>query len=120
MSKPDSMIWLGLLCLLSTLICTQAQLSPAEIAPLIRGLAEKPEQDASTELEKRVPLMTDDNTTSPLISLQVWAPPSVPEGSSCSVELLKHTFGAYRFNIFLNENLSCVRLQVTDPMVYQL
>ena len=95
MQKPGSMIWLGLLGLLSALTYTRAQLSPAELAPLIHGLSEKPEQDALIGLEKRVPLMTDDNTTAPLISLQVWAPPSVPQGSSCSVELLKHTFGTW-------------------------
>ncbi|GLB36566.1 putative peptide-N4-(N-acetyl-beta-glucosaminyl)asparagine amidase A [Lyophyllum shimeji] len=67
------------------------QLSADELAPLLSGLAERP-RDA--DLEARVPLMTDDPTVAPLVDLQVFAPPVVPEGGShCAVELSKHSFG---------------------------
>lgn len=92
-------IWLILASLLS--IC-HAQVSSDELDPLLRGLAQKP---SVQELEKRVPLMTDDPTTAPLVSLQVFAPPAVPhDGTSCSIELMKHTFGV--FLPFINRGMS--------------
>lgn len=86
---------LALLRGLAALYCVSqviAQLSPDELAPLLAGLAQKPSSDV--QLEKRVPLSTNDSTVAPLIDLQVFAPPVVPkDGTSCIVELLKHTFG---------------------------
>ncbi|KAF8887761.1 peptide N-acetyl-beta-D-glucosaminyl asparaginase amidase A-domain-containing protein [Infundibulicybe gibba] len=72
-----------------------AQVPPAELAPLLAGLSRKP----SPDLEKRVPLSTDDNTVAPLVDLQVYAPPAIPaDGTSCSVQLLSHSFGDGSFN----------------------
>ncbi|KAH8834855.1 peptide N-acetyl-beta-D-glucosaminyl asparaginase amidase A-domain-containing protein [Flagelloscypha sp. PMI_526] len=74
-----------------------AQLTQDELAPLLSGLEDG--LDHTQLLEKRVPLMTDDPTVAPLIDLQVWAPPVVPKHSlSCTVELLKHTFGEGSYN----------------------
>lgn len=75
-----------------------AQLTVAELAPLLSGLAEHP---GSTDwLEKRVPLSTDDPTVAPLISLQMFAPPVVPKDAvkGCTIELLKHSFGDGSYN----------------------
>ncbi|KAL1704438.1 peptide N-acetyl-beta-D-glucosaminyl asparaginase amidase A-domain-containing protein [Schizophyllum commune] len=73
-----------------------AQLTPEELQPLLDGLANRPLPDitSSLALNKRVPLMTDDHTISPLVDLQLFAPPVVPtDGTSCSQILLQHTFG---------------------------
>ncbi|KAJ7596801.1 peptide N-acetyl-beta-D-glucosaminyl asparaginase amidase A-domain-containing protein [Mycena floridula] len=73
------------------------QLTAEELAPLLDGLAAAPHQNSS--LQKRVPLSTNDPTVSPLVSLQVWAPPIVPKGGKfCKVVLLNHTFGGGSFN----------------------
>ncbi|KAG7450728.1 uncharacterized protein BT62DRAFT_1001519 [Guyanagaster necrorhizus] len=43
--------------------------------------------------------MTDDSTVTPLVDLQVFAPPVVPQGGqSCQVELLTHSFGDGSYN----------------------
>ncbi|CUA70516.1 Peptide-N4-(N-acetyl-beta-glucosaminyl)asparagineamidase A [Rhizoctonia solani] len=45
-------------------------------------------------LDRRVPLSTNDNTTVPLVDLQILHPPPVPKtGTHCTVELLKYAFG---------------------------
>ncbi|KAJ8521749.1 hypothetical protein ONZ45_g1592 [Pleurotus djamor] len=90
-----------LLTLFLTLLClhlAQGQPSSNEIQPLIDELARHRFGDVS-DMEKRVPLMTDDDTVAPLIDLQVFAPPAIPKsGSSCTVELLKHSFGVNSYN----------------------
>ncbi|KAL0956183.1 hypothetical protein HGRIS_002343 [Hohenbuehelia grisea] len=71
-----------------------SQPSPEELAPLLQGLAEGP-----NELDKRVPLMTNDNTVAPLVDLQIFAPPVVPKGgTSCQLLLLNHSFGVGSYN----------------------
>ncbi|KAF9016661.1 hypothetical protein BDZ89DRAFT_1075418 [Hymenopellis radicata] len=70
-----------------------AQMSSAELDVLFNGLADRP-IDA---LEKSK--MTDDPTVTPLIDLQIFAPPVVPSyGDSCEVVLLQHTFGVDSYN----------------------
>ena len=87
-----------LLIVLALATWTSAQPAPEDLAPLLKGLAENPLKNG-IELEKRVPLMTDDPAVAPLIDLQVFAPPVVPRnGPSCTVELLKHTFGIGSYN----------------------
>jgi hypothetical protein len=72
-------------CFCSTAL---AQPSPEELRPLLAGF-----EDLAT-LDKRVPLSTNDPTVSPLIDLQVFAPPVTPRnGKSCTVNLLQHSFG---------------------------
>ncbi|CAE6344582.1 unnamed protein product [Rhizoctonia solani] len=45
-------------------------------------------------LNRRVPLSTNDNTSIPLVDLQILNPPPVPRtGTYCTVELLKYAFG---------------------------
>ncbi|CAE6467831.1 unnamed protein product [Rhizoctonia solani] len=45
-------------------------------------------------LSRRVPLSTNDNTTIPLVDLQILHPPPVPKtGTHCTVELLKYAYG---------------------------
>ena len=67
-----------------------AQITTAQLAPLLAGLAHQND----FEYEKRVPLSTNDPTVAPLVDLQVYAPPAVPKhGSSCTVQLLEHSFG---------------------------
>ncbi|KAH7345423.1 peptide N-acetyl-beta-D-glucosaminyl asparaginase amidase A-domain-containing protein [Rhizoctonia solani] len=45
-------------------------------------------------LNRRVPLSTNDNTSIPLVDLQILHPPPVPKtGTHCTVELLKYAFG---------------------------
>ncbi|EUC61988.1 peptide-N4-(N-acetyl-beta-glucosaminyl)asparagine amidase A [Rhizoctonia solani AG-3 Rhs1AP] len=45
-------------------------------------------------LDRRVPLSTNDNTSIPLVDLQILHPPPVPKtGTHCTVELLKYAFG---------------------------
>ncbi|PBK70321.1 hypothetical protein ARMSODRAFT_911824 [Armillaria solidipes] len=81
---------------LCTLSITFAQLTKEDFDPLIEGFAEF---SAGSALTKRVPLMTDDHTVAPLVDLQVFAPPVVPqEGPSCQVELLRHSFGDGSYN----------------------
>lgn len=73
-------------------LITAAQPTPEELAPLYEALAEGPPSDSS--IERRVPLSTNDDTVAPLIDLQVYAPPVVPQGgTSCTVPLLQHDFG---------------------------
>ncbi|TFK76678.1 hypothetical protein BDN72DRAFT_884390 [Pluteus cervinus] len=87
-----------LLIVLALATFTSAQPAPEDLDPLLKGLAESPLKNG-VDLEKRVPLMTDDPTAAPLIDLQVFAPPVVPRnGPSCTVELLKHTFGIGSYN----------------------
>ncbi|KAJ7071566.1 peptide N-acetyl-beta-D-glucosaminyl asparaginase amidase A-domain-containing protein [Mycena amicta] len=75
-----------------------AQPSPEELAPLIAGL-DLQNRLNDVELQRRVPLSTDDPTVVPLISMQVFAPPVTPKnGKSCLVTLLEHTFGDGSFN----------------------
>ncbi|KAH7094206.1 peptide N-acetyl-beta-D-glucosaminyl asparaginase amidase A-domain-containing protein [Auriculariales sp. MPI-PUGE-AT-0066] len=72
----------------------QAQVPTEELAPLLYGIAHVPE-----ELERRVPLMTDDEVVAPLYSVQVHSPTNVPiAGSSCTVKLLEHSFGEGSYN----------------------
>ncbi|KAJ7642299.1 peptide N-acetyl-beta-D-glucosaminyl asparaginase amidase A-domain-containing protein [Mycena rosella] len=80
--------------LLASLSCAVfAQPSPEELAPLLAGLA------GQLQIERRVPLSTDDPTVAPLVDLQVFAPPVVPKnGESCTVTLLQHSFGDGSFN----------------------
>ncbi|KAK7041711.1 hypothetical protein VNI00_009000 [Paramarasmius palmivorus] len=76
--------------LATSLLRVHAQLTPEQLQPLLDGLAQK----LSNDIEKRVPLMTDDPTVAPLIDLQIFAPPVTPkDGTKCEVELLKHSFG---------------------------
>ncbi|KAL1664825.1 peptide N-acetyl-beta-D-glucosaminyl asparaginase amidase A-domain-containing protein [Schizophyllum commune] len=85
-------IWLLTLALATF---SAAQLTPEELQPLLDGLAQRPTGDSVYDLDKRVPLMTDDPTIAPLVDLQLFAPPVVPsDGTSCSQVLLQHTFGA--------------------------
>ncbi|KAI0825199.1 peptide N-acetyl-beta-D-glucosaminyl asparaginase amidase A-domain-containing protein [Trametes gibbosa] len=81
---------LGLL--LGSVKIAHGQPRPGEIDPLYSALsAGAPSHQV---IEPRVPLSTDDHTVSPLIDLQVYAPPVVPtDGAKCTVELLKHDFG---------------------------
>ncbi|KAJ7293861.1 peptide N-acetyl-beta-D-glucosaminyl asparaginase amidase A-domain-containing protein [Mycena rebaudengoi] len=77
-------------CFCSTAL---AQPSPEELRPLLAGF-----EDLAT-LDKRVPLSTNDPTVSPLIDLQVFAPPVTPRnGKSCTVNLLQHSFGDGSYN----------------------
>ncbi|EJD43826.1 hypothetical protein AURDEDRAFT_167205 [Auricularia subglabra TFB-10046 SS5] len=72
-----------------------AQVSSAELAPLLDSLTNAP----ASALGPRVPLMTDDKTVAPLYSVQVHAPTVVPaRGSSCTVTLLRHEFGVGSYN----------------------
>ncbi len=86
----------------AALLLVKGQPSPEELAPLLDGLFGGPAVEANrtaTDLQKRVPLMTDDPTVAPLIDLQVFAPPVVPKGgTSCTVKLLEHSFGVDSFN----------------------
>ncbi|KAG9223229.1 hypothetical protein PLEOSDRAFT_1101341 [Pleurotus ostreatus PC15] len=93
----------GILALIwAAFLLVDGQPSPEELAPLLDGLFDRPTQEASgtaADLQKRVPLMTDDPTVAPLIDLQVFAPPVVPKGgTSCTVKLLEHSFGVDSFN----------------------
>lgn len=57
------------------------------------------EPSGAPDLENRVPLFTEDRVPAPLLDLQVFAPPVVPQGgTSCVVELLKHAFGNGSYN----------------------
>ena len=72
-----------------------AQLTQDELEPLFAGLRQGP----ISTLGKRVPLMTDDPTISPLVDLQVFAPPVVPlGGTNCEIELMRHSFGGLRLH----------------------
>lgn len=78
--------------------------SADELRPLYDVLAKGPPSDASSvspqALSPRVPLSTDDDTPSPLVDLQVYAPPIVPKGSaSCETVLLTHEFGDGSFGV---------------------
>lgn len=78
--------------LLGGLLLVCGQPSTEEIAPLYQALSTGSPNYPS--IAPRVPLSTNDATASPLIDLQVYAPPVVPTGGSkCTVELLKHDFG---------------------------
>lgn len=87
-------MWCGAALLLTSLgRGVVAQPSPEELAPLLAGLGEQP------QIERRVPLSTDDLTVAPLIDLQVFAPPATPKnGKRCSVTLLQHSFGDGSYN----------------------
>lgn len=62
-----------------------------DVARIEHVLASPP---LSQNLDKRVPLSTHDNTTTPLIDLQVFQPPIIPsKGSFCTVRLLTYDFG---------------------------
>lgn len=88
---------LGLGVPLSCLPSTFGQVNADELAPLLSGIAQNPEN--LFDLDKRVPLSTNDPTVAPLIDLQVFAPPVVPVGGSrCTLELLRHSFGEGSFN----------------------
>ncbi|CAL1696075.1 unnamed protein product [Somion occarium] len=72
--------------------------SPDELGLLHDTLARGPPPDALSSspnaLNPRVPLSTNDDTPSPLVDLQVYAPPIVPRnGRSCEIVLLTHEFG---------------------------
>jgi len=70
------------------------QVTPEELELLLVGLAQKPREIDTPQLERRVPLSTNDSTVAPLIDLQVFAPPVIPQdGTSCEVVLLEHIFG---------------------------
>ncbi|KAF5361623.1 hypothetical protein D9758_007375 [Tetrapyrgos nigripes] len=73
------------------------QVTFEELKPVFDGLAQKSQELAASEdprLEARVPLSTDDPTVAPLVDLQVFAPPVVPQdGTWCEVVLLEHIFG---------------------------
>ncbi|KAI0793390.1 hypothetical protein C8Q75DRAFT_558964 [Abortiporus biennis] len=79
------------------LISVQALLT--SVASLYEELQLDPPDDAlvsklSNDIHRRVPLSTNDDTPSPLIELQVYPPPHVPQGGdSCQVTLLTHEFG---------------------------
>lgn len=76
-------------------VAVAAQVPAAELAPLLHGLEHPPAQ----QLEARVPLMTDDDTVSPLFSVQVHAPTDIPtRGTSCTLKLLEHEFGVGSYN----------------------
>lgn len=81
-----------------------AQPSPDELRPLYDALANGPPADAlsasSRALFPRVPLSTNDDTPSPLVDLQVYAPPVLPKGAqSCETVLLSHEFGDGSFGV---------------------
>ena len=83
------------------LVPVRAQPNPEELAPLFRALAAGPSSPDVDHpaIERRVPLSTNDDTVSPLVNLQVYAPPVVPHsGSRCTVELLRHDFGDGSYN----------------------
>ncbi|KAH9857894.1 peptide N-acetyl-beta-D-glucosaminyl asparaginase amidase A-domain-containing protein [Lenzites betulinus] len=82
-----------ILCLvLGSLKLVRGQPDQTEIDALYRTLAAG--APSHQVIEPRVPLSTNDDTVSPLIDLQVYAPPVVPtDGSKCTVELLTHDFG---------------------------
>ena len=87
--------------LATSLVRVHAQLTPEQLQPLLDGLAQKP----SNDIEKRVPLMTDDPTVAPLIDLQIFAPPVTPkDGTKCEVELLKHSFGELAWCVICEVN----------------
>ncbi|KAJ6573981.1 peptide N-acetyl-beta-D-glucosaminyl asparaginase amidase A-domain-containing protein, partial [Mycena vulgaris] len=91
-----SMFYGAALLLLSLSCAVVAQPSAEELAPLLTGLAGQPQE---IEIERRVPLSTNDPTAAPLIDLQVFAPPVSPKnGKSCTVTLLQHSFGDGSFN----------------------
>ncbi|KAK7064714.1 peptide N-acetyl-beta-D-glucosaminyl asparaginase amidase A-domain-containing protein [Favolaschia claudopus] len=82
-----------ILCALFCAVVSQP--SPEELEPLLVGLDNAPQP----EIERRVPLSTNDPTVAPLVDLQVFAPPVTPRnGKSCTVTLLKHTFGDGSYN----------------------
>ncbi|KAK7468445.1 hypothetical protein VKT23_002958 [Stygiomarasmius scandens] len=77
-----------------TVVVVFGQVTPEELEPLLVGLAQKPREIGTPQLERRVPLSTNDSTVAPLIDLQVFAPPVIPQdGTSCEVVLLEHIFG---------------------------
>ncbi|KAI0639283.1 peptide N-acetyl-beta-D-glucosaminyl asparaginase amidase A-domain-containing protein [Trametes polyzona] len=83
---------LYLFFLLCGALLVHCQPSPEEIEPLYSALS----SDAPDypNIQPRVPLSTNDPTASPLVDLQVYAPPVVPiNGTKCTVELLKYEFG---------------------------
>ncbi|KAI0651735.1 peptide N-acetyl-beta-D-glucosaminyl asparaginase amidase A-domain-containing protein [Trametes meyenii] len=92
-------IYSQLLVLSGGISLVNAQPSAPEIATLFAALADGPPSFGPV-IEPRVPLSTDDNTASPLVDLQVYAPPVVPTGGSkCTVELLKHEFGEGSYGV---------------------
>ncbi|KAB5588609.1 Peptide-n4-(N-acetyl-beta-glucosaminyl)asparagine amidase A [Ceratobasidium theobromae] len=51
-------------------------------------------ENGPSHLNRRVPLSTNDNTTIPLVDLQLLHPPPVPKtGTHCTIELLSYAFG---------------------------
>ena len=91
-----AMLWKALVLGLFTTVT--AQPSPEELRPLYDALAKGPPAYAlsatSGGIFPRVPLSTNDDTPSPLVDLQVYAPPVVPKGgTSCDLVLLTHEFG---------------------------
>ncbi len=81
------------------LVPARTQPSSEELAVLYAALEVGPPEHPTPTVERRVPLSTDDDTVTPLIDLQVYAPPVVPQGGSkCTVDLLKHDFGDGSYN----------------------
>ncbi|KAJ7456451.1 peptide N-acetyl-beta-D-glucosaminyl asparaginase amidase A-domain-containing protein [Mycena latifolia] len=73
-----------------------AQPSPEDLAPLLAGLERQPQ---IRQIDRRVPLSTNDPTVAPLIDLQVFAPPVTPKNAtSCTEILLEHSFGDGSYN----------------------
>ncbi|TBU35121.1 peptide N-acetyl-beta-D-glucosaminyl asparaginase amidase A-domain-containing protein [Dichomitus squalens] len=75
-----------------------SQPAPEELVPLFDALARGP-STVHANLAPRVPLSTNDDTVSPLVDLQVYAPPVLPQGGTkCTVQLLQHDFGDGSYN----------------------
>ena len=49
--------------------------------------------------QQQLPIQKQSTTPVPLVDLQVFAPPAIPQGgTNCTVELLKHSFGNGSYN----------------------
>lgn len=88
MTRPPWAI-LGLFSRIALGVTLRATSYPIGVADILEALASPP-----NTLEARVPLSTNDNTSRPLVDMQIYQPPVVPKiTSSCLVNLLTHDFG---------------------------
>ncbi|KAF8597265.1 hypothetical protein BDV93DRAFT_527564 [Ceratobasidium sp. AG-I] len=71
-----------------------AQLDAVPGLPTPAQLTSALKSGPGARLDRRVPLSTNDNTTVPLVDLQILHPPPTPkDGTHCTVELLRYAFG---------------------------